>query len=354
MKVYTVEECSSLVTSTFQKEYAFKNIKVRGTISNLTVHFSGIRFFSLIDGNSRIYCKIRKMRSNFLGRNLLNGTEASVIGDLRFNKSRGTPILYVDRIISITESSLTVSVDLLEAELDKKGYFEVSRKKKLPDFPFHIGIITSGSGAVIYDILKTGNKRNNSVSYSLYTSFVQGVGAAAEMANMVKSANQEANPPDVLILARGGGAEEDLQPFNEKILLDEVFRSQIPIISAVGHENDYTLLDRVADVRASTPTQAAEIAIPEKKYILQKIFRQIIFAEAQVKKYMSAKHLHLMLSLKDLSYLSRSDIFTRERQETCLKWLVLQGIMKSEINRTTFKIMENLVLLYSGRYQLKD
>ena len=345
MKIYTVQECSALVSSVFQKDYSFKNITVRGTISNLSVHFSGIRFFSLIDENLRIYCKIGKMRSSFLGRNLLNGTEASVIGDLRFDKSRGTPVLYVERIISVKESALTLSNELLEAELDKKGYFAVSHKKKLPEFPFHIGIITSGSGAVIYDILKTGNKRNNSVSYSLYTSFVQGAGAAADMANMIDIANQERNPPDVLIIARGGGAEEDLQTFNEEVLLNTVFRSKIPIISAVGHENDYTLLDRVADVRASTPTQAVEIAVPEKKYILEKIFSQITFSEKCIKKYMADRRFHLIFTLKDLNYLSDTDIFFKGRRKVFLQWLLLQGMLKNKINHKAFEVMEQLLLL---------
>lgn len=162
---------------------------------------------------------------------------------------------------------------------------------------------------------------------------------------MIDIANQERNPPDVLIIARGGGAEEDLQPFNEEVLLDTVFRSKIPIISAVGHENDYTLLDRVADVRASTPTQAVEIAVPEKKYILEKIFSQITFSEKCIKKYMADRRFHLIFTLKDLNYLSDTDIFFKGRRKVFLQWLLLQGMLKNKINHKAFEVMEQLLLL---------
>ena len=350
MKIYTVKECSSLVSITFQKDYIFRNITVRGTISNLNVHFSGNTFFSLIDENFRIFCKIGKMRSTFLGRNLKNGIEASVIGDLRYDKTGGKPILHVERIISVTESPLSQEINLLEEELDKKGYFALSNKKELPEFPFHIGIITSGSGAVIYDILKTGNIRNNSVSYSLYSTEVQGDEASANMANMVKLANQENEPPDILIIARGGGAEEDLRPFNNKVLLDAVFESKIPIISAVGHERDMTLLDRVSDVRASTPTQAAEIAIPLKEYMIEKIFSFLSLMDKEMKKNISEKKTILNFTIKEFRYISCSKDFSLEKQKIFLQWLLLKNLLienisdkKSVLTDYMYKIQNNQI-----------
>ena len=263
MKVYSVRECSSLVAGAFQKDYIFKNITISGTVSNLRFHFSGVIFFSLIDEESRITCRIGKMRSAFLGRRIKNGTEILILGNIKYEKISGRPIFQVDRILSSTESPILEKLDMLKKELKASGYFDIEKKKRLPLFPFRVGIVTSASGAVIHDIIRTGFLRNNSVRYSLYSTTVQGENAAADMAEMVIRANEETEPPDILIIARGGGSEEDLTPFNQRVLLDAVFCSKIPVISAVGHETDFSISDFVADLRAPTPSAAAELAVPD-------------------------------------------------------------------------------------------
>lgn len=273
MKVYTLHECSALIAETFQKDYLFTNITVQGTVSNLHVHFSGMIFFSLIDEKEKIACKIGRQRSTFLGRRIQNGAEVSILGTIKYDKIQGQSFLQVERVLAAKDSPLVRKQEALAAELEEKGYFKEENKKRLPRFPFQIGIVTSGSGAVIYDILRTGMGRNNSITYRLYSTSVQGEGAAESMAKSIYAANMEMNPPDVLIVARGGGSEEDLSPFNEKVLLEAAFSSHIPIVSAIGHESDITLFDKVADRRASTPTQAAEIVIPEKRYIKENIGR---------------------------------------------------------------------------------
>lgn len=223
MKVYSVRECSSLVAGALQKDYIFKNITISGTVSNLHFHFSGVIFFSLIDEESRITCRIGKMRSAFLGRRIKNGTEILILGNIKYDKISGRPIFQVDRILSSTESPILEKLDMLKKELKASGYFDIEKKKRLPLFPFRVGIVTSASGAVIHDIIRTGFLRNNSVRYSLYSTTVQGENAAADMAEMVIRANEETEPPDILIIARGGGSEEDLTPFNQRVLLDAVF-----------------------------------------------------------------------------------------------------------------------------------
>ena len=275
LKTYNVAQCSQFLAAAIQKSYIFKNITIRGTLSGVHTHFSGVTFFSLYDGNHRISCFIGRMHHAFLTRKLESGLEASCVGDLRYDSRMGRPVLYVNRVLAVGQSEWKEQQDAMVSELERRGYFEPSRKKPLPRFPFHIGIVTSGSGAVIHDILRTGRMRNPFVRYSLYNSAVQGEGAAQDIAQVIASISQKSDVPDVLIIARGGGAEEDLSTFNEKILLEAVHDCPIPTISAVGHETDTPLIDLVADVRASTPTQAAEIAIPEKAQVLGQIEKEV-------------------------------------------------------------------------------
>lgn len=276
MKIYSVDECNKLLYQVIDKDYIFKRITVRGTVSNFHTHFLNFSFFTLLNDKSRISCFIGKARHTFLTRGLQSGKEISVVGDLKFDKTAGRPVLYVSRILDVKISAKQQQEEALKKELEAAGYFDPGNKRELPSSPFHIGIITSGSGAVIHDIIRTGRMRNDAVRYTLFNSLVQGEGAAAHLAEMVRKAETTEDPVDILIIARGGGAEEDLAPFAEKVLLDAVFSCRIPVISAVGHETDVTLLDRVADCRASTPTQAAEIAIPEKKALLEKVSAYLV------------------------------------------------------------------------------
>ena len=170
----------------------------------------------------------------------------------------------MDRITGIRTSEMTEKARILYEQLEKKGYFSPLHKKLLPSFPEQIGIIASSTGAVWHDIIKTGRIRNDSIRYTVLGCRVQGEEASQDMASRIREAQTMSSPPDILILARGGGAEEDLQPFNDAELLEAIHESSIPVVSAVGHETDVTLADLTADVRASTPTQAAELCIPEK------------------------------------------------------------------------------------------
>ncbi len=248
-----------------KKDYIFSHVAVRGTISSVHSHFSGVTYFTLLGEESRLFCVIGRMGNAFLTRNLESGMEATVVGDIRYNAFSGWPSLFVERILDVRKSSRLEEKEDMVRELEKAGYFDPFRKKSLPPFPFHIAIVSSESGAVVHDIVKTGRMRNPCVRYTLYSTSVQGAGAAADMAAKISEAAGASDRPDVIILARGGGAEDDLAPFNERVLLDAIHSCPLPVISALGHETDTTLADLTADRRASTPTQAAEIAIPERK-----------------------------------------------------------------------------------------
>ncbi|MDY6083839.1 MAG: exodeoxyribonuclease VII large subunit [Dialister sp.] len=271
MKVLTVKEASRLIAANFKKEYRYRGFTVRGTVSNLRTHFSGITFFSLIDEDSRIHCFIGRMGHDFLIRHLSDGVDVTVIGDLAYDTNRSYALLLVQNVSGVKESIAAKNKKRLYESLAELGYFEETSKKPLPLLPFHIGIISSSSGAVIHDIMRTGRSRNPAVRYTLFNSSVQGEMAAAIIAAMIQRANEENDAPDLLILARGGGAEEDLSVFDDPLVVEAVHHSELPIISAIGHETDTTLCDYAADVRASTPTQAAEIAIPEQARIREHI-----------------------------------------------------------------------------------
>ena len=264
---------------------------------------------------------------------------------LEYDKISGRPIFQVDRILSSTESPILEKLDMLKKELKASGYFDIEKKKRLPLFPFRVGIVTSASGAVIHDIIRTGFLRNNSVRYSLYSTTVQGEDAAADMAEMVIRANEETEPPDILIIARGGGAEEDLAPFNQRVLLDAVFCSKIPVISAVGHETDVTLLDLAADVRASTPTQAAEIAVPDKKYIEERIICLYLVLQKIIRDKLNISKLKLQHTLTIFNILAQSGKVTAVRKDILYNWIILDRKLKKVISNKKLDILERMQFL---------
>lgn len=273
MKKVTVSECNEWISHLFNKDYILHNLAVSGTVSNLRIHSSGRVYFSLMDSKGRIFCVISPERRTFLTRRLYNGCEATCSGTFIYSARRGYASLYVDRITGIRTSEMTEKARILYEQLEKKGYFSPLHKKLLPSFPEQIGIIASSTGAVWHDVIKTGRMRNDSIRYTVLGCRVQGEEASQDMANRIREAQTMSSPPDILILARGGGAEEDLQPFNDAELLEAIHKSSIPVVSAVGHETDVTLADLTADVRASTPTQAAELCIPEKQSVQEEIVR---------------------------------------------------------------------------------
>lgn len=301
MKIYTVGECSELMASVFRKTYLTKQTAIRGTIVNLKIHTSGAVYFTLVDPDGRIFCHIAARHRTYLTRHIYNGCLATVVGDFLYHTFSGWPVLHVSRIMGVEESPLTQKKNRLQKELEKKGFLDPLKKKPLPAFPFGIGVITSLSGAVLHDIVKTGRLRNPSIHYKVWGASVQGKEAAELMAAQVREASESPEPPDILIIARGGGAEDDLSAFNEKVLLEAVHDCPIPVISAVGHETDVTLLDLVADVRASTPTQAAELAIPRRDLLIQGLVMRGRQMNYDVQRELSRKSFAVRSSLRFLS-----------------------------------------------------
>ena len=247
------------------------NVLVKGEISNFKDHYTGHKYFTLKDENSLIKCVMFKsyaMHLNFVPK---DGMKVMILGSVSVFERDGVYQIYAKAMRQDGLGSLYEAYEKLKADLEKEGLFDEAHKKKIPIMPNTIGVLTSNTGAVIRDIINVSTRRNPNVHIRLYPVPVQGPGAAEKIANGIKFMNEN-HLADVLIIGRGGGSLEDLWPFNEEIVARAIYDSEIPIISAVGHETDFSISDFVADLRAPTPSAAAELAvanISDVKYTLE-------------------------------------------------------------------------------------
>ncbi|MEO6939814.1 MAG: exodeoxyribonuclease VII large subunit [Candidatus Kapaibacterium sp.] len=252
-------------------ESTFNDVVVEGEISNFTDHRSGHRYWTLKDSDASISCVFWKTRTaNF---DIKDGMKVVCRGKLSVYPPRGAYQLDVLQVRPVGIGELQKALEALQKKLHAEGLFDPSRKRPIPDYPKVLGIVTSETGAALHDILTVLRRRYPLVRVLLRPATVQGVGAELEIARAIQEFNLVTgkNRPDVLIVGRGGGSLEDLWSFNEEAVARAIFASQIPIISAVGHEVDVTIADMVADLRAPTPTAAAELATPDIAELLQNI-----------------------------------------------------------------------------------
>ena len=260
LKTLTVTELNNYIKRTLDNDFILNNLLVKGEISNLKYHSSGHIYFSLKDTSSKINCVMFK--SNALELDFkLKRYGSSGICRCSLYPGLGSMQLYINKLQKEGLGELHIKFEKLKNKLAKEGYFSEENKKAIPIMPKKIGIVTSETGAVIRDIINVTRRRNSLVDIVLYPALVQGEGAYKTIISGIEYFNKNKNV-DVIIIGRGGGSIEDLWNFNEEELAKTIFKSKIPIISAVGHEVDFTISDFVSDVRASTPSQAAEIAVP--------------------------------------------------------------------------------------------
>ena len=246
------------------------NVYVKGEISNFKHHYTGHMYFTLKDGTSLIKCIMFKTANATLNFVPKDGMKVLILGTVAVYERDGVYQIYCKAMKEDGIGSLYQAYEELKRKLEQEGYFSVSHKKPIPFMPQTIGVLTSKTGAVIRDIINVSTRRNPNVHIRLYPVPVQGEGAGEKIADAIKFMNEN-KLADVLIVARGGGSLEDLWPFNEEIVAHAIYNSEIPIISAVGHETDFTIADFVADLRAPTPSAAAELAVPDIYEIKQKI-----------------------------------------------------------------------------------
>jgi exodeoxyribonuclease VII large subunit len=271
--VHTVSELNEMVRLLL--EDAFPPIWVEGEISNFSRPASGHWYFSLKDSNAQIRCAMFQGRNRNTGFQIANGMQVIVRGKLSLYGSRGDFQLIADTIEEAGSGALQRAFEMLKARLQQEGLFDPVHKKPLPVFPTCIGIITSPTGAAIHDILHVLKRRFCVVPTIIYPIAVQGENAVPQIVRALQIANQRAEC-DVLIVGRGGGSLEDLWAFNDEAVARAIHASNIPVVSAVGHEIDFTITDFVADQRAATPSAAAELVSPdcnEWQQHLHKLYR---------------------------------------------------------------------------------
>ncbi|MGL5378527.1 exodeoxyribonuclease VII large subunit [Clostridium sp.] len=261
IKTLSVSEVNNYIKKILDNDFILNNLSVKGEISNLKYHTSGHIYFSLKDSTSKINCVMFKNRAIDLEFDLKDGMEVIVSGRCSIYGGTGSLQLYIDSMSEEGVGSLHIKFQRLKEKLLKEGYFDEEYKKEIPKMPKRIGVITSETGAVIKDIINVARRRSSLVDIVLYPAKVQGEDAYKSVIKGLKFFNNKKNV-DVIIVGRGGGSIEELWNFNEEELAIEIFKSKIPIISAVGHEVDFTISDFVSDLRAATPSQAAEIAVP--------------------------------------------------------------------------------------------
>lgn len=254
----------------FKLEEGFQNIWVEGEISNFKLHTSGHMYFSLKDEFSQIQCVMFRRENGTLNFEPGEGLKVVCSGKISVYAVRGQYQLYVDKIEPKGIGALQLRFEQLKEKLRQEGLFDESFKKEIPYLPRTIGIITSIDGAALHDILHVLDRRFSTAQILIYPVKVQGAGAAESIAEAVEDFNLWKNA-DVLIVGRGGGSLEDLWAFNEEIVARAIFDSQIPVVSAVGHEVDYTIADFVSDLRAPTPSAAAEMVLPMRGELLERL-----------------------------------------------------------------------------------
>jgi len=242
-------------------ETTFIQVYVEGEISNLTYHNSGHIYFSVKDANSTISCVMFKGNTKYLKFQLEVGQKVVISGNITVYAPRGNYQLLCNKIEPSGQGALALAFEQLKTKLEAKGYFDGNYKQPLPKYPKKIVLVTSATGAAIEDMKKVANHRWPLVEFILVPTLVQGEGSAFDISRSIKYADSLAC--DIMIVGRGGGSIEDLWAFNEEIVANAIYKAKTPIISAVGHEVDYMISDFVADIRAATPSNAIEIALPD-------------------------------------------------------------------------------------------
>lgn len=288
--VYSVKQVNSYVKNMFSQDFMLNHIYVKGEVSNCKYHTSGHIYFSLKDESGTIACVMFASARSGLSFRMQEGQNVIVLGSVSVYERDGKYQLYAKEIILDGAGALYERFEALKKELEEMGMFAAEYKQPIPRYVKSVGIVTAPTGAAVRDIINISKRRNPYVQLILYPALVQGEGAAASIVRGIRMMEQQ--NVDVIIVGRGGGSMEDLWAFNEEAVARAIFECTIPIISAVGHETDTLISDYVADLRAPTPSAAAELAVYElssvqimceeyKRRMYQQIRQRIDFSRRQ-------------------------------------------------------------------------
>lgn len=268
--IYSVGQINNYIKNMFSQDFMLRNISVKGEISNCKYHTSGHIYFTIKDAAGTISAIMFAGSRRGLGFTMKEGDKVIVTGSVEVYEKTGSYQLYARQIELDGAGNLYLQFEKLKNELEEMGYFAKEYKIPIPKYARRIGIVTAPTGAAIQDIRNISKRRNPYVELILYPALVQGDGAAQSIVNGIHALEQIG--VDIIIVGRGGGSIEDLWAFNEKIVAEAIFNCRIPTISAVGHETDWTIADFVADMRAPTPSAAAELAVFDYRQVQDKLY----------------------------------------------------------------------------------
>ena len=328
----SVSDLNLYIKEKIAGDEALNAVVVKGEISNFKAHYTGHFYFTLKDDKSLIKCIMFKSYAERINFKPKDGMKVIVFGGVSVFERDGIYQIYVKAMMEQGVGDLYAAYEKLKEDLEKEGLFDESHKKKIPLKPKIIGVLSSQTGAVIRDIINVSTRRNPNCYIRLLPVPVQGPGAAKEIVKGIETMNEK-KLADVIILARGGGSLEDLWPFNEEIVARAIYNSEIPIISAVGHETDFTIADFVADLRAPTPSAAAELANPDIYELKNKIRNLNERARLSLKKKLE------LLKMRYQNLMS-SKVFTDPVQNMQNNYLRLDGFIKQMENAMTLKQKE--------------
>jgi exodeoxyribonuclease VII large subunit len=341
-EVYTVSQLNSEARGLLEE--AFIDVWIEGEISNFVAPGSGHWYFSLKDANAQVRCAMFRGNQRKVHFTPKNGLHVLLRARVSMYEARGEFQLIADLMEERGEGKLRRAFEVLKKKLEAAGWFSEEHKKEIPPFPTCIGVVTSPTGAAVRDILNVLKRRYPCVPVIIYPTLVQGDTAAPAIAKAIQLANQR-KECDVLILARGGGSLEDLWAFNEEVTAKAIFESELPIISGIGHEIDFTIADFVADLRAPTPSAAAELAVPDRADLLQtlrrqeqqvtRLINQVLIAEKQKLDWMQ-KHLQQQHPRRKLAEkMQQLDYFEARLQQLAprLRIQVCQQLLQQQLHR---------------------
>ena len=356
---YTVTEMNRLIKKLVEGSGQVAHVQVRGEISNFKRYPSGHCYFSLKDAGSVLKCVMFQRQARQLLRYPDNGDTVVAIGSISVYEPNGVYQLYADMLIEEGIGSLMLAYEKLKKKLEEEGLFAEERKKPIPAHPKTVGIITSPAGAAVRDVIKVARRRDPGVKLLLYPVQVQGKPAAGDIAHAIRFMNKH-RLADVLIVGRGGGSMEDLWAFNEEIVVRAVAASEIPVISAVGHETDVTLSDFVADKRAATPSQAAELAVEDTRQLRRQVLDRQARLETAINHMLQQRTETLRRLMKSRMLQDPLRITDRAAERLDMVLMRMQQTLPRRLENRELRLMQAMKALhkqkklwepYENRYQ---
>ena len=333
LKPISVSQLNEYISRVLVTDPLLGNVTVKGETSGVKYHQSGHVYFSLVDDRARVNCFLNRELAADLRFRVADGMEVTIVGSVSVYQKGGSYSLYVRSLETEGAGSLQLAFEEMKQKLSAEGLFDPAKKKPLPFFPDHIGIVTSETGAAIRDMMKNIKPRNNHVSVTVFPVLVQGDAAAGQIARAIRTANEKFPYLDVLIVGRGGGSPEDLWAFKEEVVARAIYGSEIPVISAVGHEIDFTISDMAADVRAETPTKAAVIAVPDLDQLEEELEKRRSLIERQLDNGVMFQELRIDNLIRSMRSALENRIDRRQKDVEKLR-------MQLELNDPR-KILEN-------------